>query len=90
MSEQRVADIWCWWTLMRLWWAPGRPKRPVDMTFCTYDQDQPMLLAPDIWDWLAAEHLARWVNDLVEDGLDLSPVYDDYTEVCGGLPYTCG
>ena len=87
MSEQRVADIWCWWTLMRLWWAPGRPKRPVDMTFCTYDQDQPMLLAPDVRDWLAAEHRARWVDALVEDGLDLSPICDDDTEVGGGPLY---
>ena len=67
--------------------GPRRPKRPVERTFRTYDQDQPMLLAPDIRDWLAAGHPARWVNDLVEDGLDLSPIYDDYTDVRGGPPY---
>jgi len=64
-----------------------RPKRPVEKTFRRYDQDQPMLLAPDIRDWLAAGHPARWVDALVEDGLDLGPIYEDYTEVRGGPPY---
>jgi hypothetical protein len=57
---------------------PAKP--PVDKTFRRYDQDQPMLLAPDLRDWLAADHPARWVYDLVEHGLDLSGVYADYTE----------
>ena len=65
----------------------GRAKVPVDKTFRGYDQDQPMLLAPDLRDWLAADHPARWVDDLVEHGLDLSEVYADYTEVRGGPPY---
>jgi hypothetical protein len=38
---------------------PAKP--PVDKTFRRYDQDQPMLLAPDLRDWLAADHPARWV-----------------------------
>jgi len=46
-----------------------------------------MLLAPDLRDWLAADHPARWVDDLVEHGLDLSAVYADYTEVRGAPPY---
>jgi len=48
----------------------------VDKTFRKYDQDQPMLLAPDIRDWVGPSHPARWVNDLVEDGLDLGLIYD--------------
>jgi len=64
-----------------------RAKAPVDKTFRKYDQDQPMLLPPDIRDWLPADHPARWVNDLVEDGLDLSAVYGDYTEVRGAPPF---
>ncbi|HET9878151.1 MAG TPA: IS1182 family transposase [Candidatus Limnocylindria bacterium] len=64
-----------------------RPKRPVDKTFRRYDQDQPMLLAPDVRDWLPADHPARWVDDLVEYGLDLAPFYDDYTEARGAPPY---
>ena len=61
--------------------GPRRPKAPVEKTFRNYDQDQPMLLAPDIRDWLAAGHPARWVDALVEEGLDLGPIYDDYTDV---------
>ena len=64
-----------------------RPKRSVDKTFRRYDQDQPMLLAPDVRDWLPAEDPARWVDDLVEHGLDLVPFYDDYTEARGAPPY---
>jgi transposase len=67
--------------------GPARPKRPVDKTFRRYDQDQPMLLAPDLRDWLATDHPARWVDDLVEYGLDLSPFYDDYAEARGAPPY---
>jgi transposase len=63
------------------------PKRSVDKTFRRYDQDQPMLLAPDLRDWLPADHPARWVDDLVEHGLDLTPFYDDYTEARGAPPY---
>jgi transposase len=64
-----------------------RSKPPVDKTFRRYDQDQPMLLPPDVRDWLPADHPARWVNDLVEDGLDLSAIYADYTEVRGAPPF---
>jgi transposase len=67
--------------------GPGQAKVPVDKTFRRYDQDQPMLLAPDLRDWLAPDHPARWVDDLVEHGLDLSAIYADYTEVRGGPPY---
>ena len=64
-----------------------RRKRPVDKTFRRYDQDQPMLLAPDVRDWLPAGDAARWVDDLVEHGLDLAPFYDDDTEARGAPPY---
>jgi hypothetical protein len=63
------------------------PKVPVNKTFRMYDQDQPMLLPPDLRDWLAVEHPARMVDDLVEHGLDLSAVYAGYTEVRGAPPY---
>lgn len=46
-----------------------------------------MLLPRDIRDWLQVDHPARWVNDLVEDGLDLSAIYADYTEVPGAPPF---
>lgn len=64
-----------------------RAKRAVDKTFRSYDQGQAMLLAPDLRDWLPGDHPARWVDDLVEYGLDLAPFFDDYTEVRGAPPY---
>jgi hypothetical protein len=70
--------------------GPGQAKVPVDKTFRRYDQDQPMLLTPDLRDWLAADHPARWVDDLVEHGLDLSAIYADYTEVRGAPPLNRG
>jgi transposase len=65
----------------------ARPKRTVDKTFRSYDQAQPMLLAPDVRDWIPADDPARWIDDLVEHGLDLTPFYDDYTEARGAPPY---
>ena len=65
----------------------ARPKRTIDKTFRSYDQDQAMLLAPDVRDWIPAGDPARWVDDLVEHGLDLTPFYDDYTEARGAPPY---
>ena len=67
--------------------GPQRPRMPVDKQFREYDQDQPMLLAPGVRDWLPAADPARWVDDLVEQGLDLAPFYDDYTQVRGAPPY---
>ncbi len=67
--------------------GPEGLRAPVDKTFRAYDQDQPMLLPPDLRDWLPAGHPARMIDDLVEHGLDLSAVYADYTEVRGAPPY---
>lgn len=67
--------------------GPARPKSPVDKTFRRYDQDQPLLLPPDVREWLPADHPARMVDDLVEHGLDLAAVYADYTESRGAPPY---
>lgn len=39
-----------------------------------------MLLPPDLRDWVAVDHPSRWVDDLVEHGLDLSAGYAEYTE----------
>ena len=87
MAEQRVAGQSVLMDVDAASAGPVRPKLPVDKTFRRYDQDQPMLLAPDLRDWVAEGHPARWVNDLVEHALDLSVIYDDYTEVRGGPPY---
>ena len=46
-------------------------------TFRPFDIDQPLLLPPDLRDWLPEEHLARFVLDVVQE-LDLSEIRDDY------------
>jgi hypothetical protein len=46
-----------------------------------------MLLAPDLRDWLAGIHPARWIDDLVEHGAGSIRVYADYTEVRGAPPH---
>lgn len=60
---------------------------PVDKTFRPYDQQQTFLLPPSIQDWVPEEHLARFVDELVEEVLDLAPFLASYTEVRGYPPY---
>ena len=45
--------------------------------FLTCDRDQPMLLPPDLRDWLDDDHLAWFVIDAVKE-LDLEPFYGSY------------
>jgi transposase len=45
--------------------------------FLTCDRDQPMLLPPDLRDWLPADHLAWFVIEAVDE-LDLEPFYGAY------------
>jgi transposase len=45
--------------------------------FLTCDRDQPMLLPPDLRDWLPADHLAWFVIEAIEE-LDLEPFYAAY------------
>src|SRR5215203_1730628 len=45
--------------------------------FLSCDRDQPMLLPPDLRDWLDDDHLAWFVIDAVSE-LDLEPFYADY------------
>lgn len=45
--------------------------------FLTYDRDQPLLLPPDLRDWLDEDHLAWFVIEAVEE-LDLEPFYASY------------
>lgn len=65
----------------------GLVKPPVDKTFRMFDPDQGLLLPPSLDDWLPAEHLARFIAELVDEHLDLSRVCAAYTEGRGGPPY---
>jgi transposase/cytochrome c5 len=46
-----------------------------------------LLLPPSLNEWLPEDHLARFVAELVDEVLDLSAIYDDYTETRGYPPY---
>ena len=59
----------------------------MDKTFRVFDPGQGLLLPPSLDDWLAAEHLARFIAELVDEHLDLSRIRAAYTEGRGGPPY---
>lgn len=60
---------------------------PVFKTFRRFDPDQAWLVPPSLDDWLPQEHIARFIADLVDDHLDLSAFYADYTEGRGAPPF---
>jgi len=62
-------------------------KPPVDKAFRPFDPGQGLLLPPSLDDWLPAEHVARFVADLVDEHLDLSRIRAAYTEGRGAPPY---
>ena len=55
-------------------------------TYRAYDPEQPLLLPPSLEDWLPEDHLARFVDELV-DRLDLSGITARYEEERGYPPY---
>ncbi len=67
--------------------VPEAPKLPVEKTFRAFDPDQVLLLPPSLDDWLPAEHLARFVAELVDEHLDLSRIHAAYTEGRGAPPF---
>jgi transposase len=56
-------------------------------TFRRYDQSQSYLLPPSLDDWLPGDHEARFVSEVVEELLDLSPIYSSYESASGAPPY---
>jgi transposase len=63
------------------------PKAPVSKTFRAFEPDQGLLLPPSLDDWLPAEHLARFIGELVDEHLDLSRIRAAYAEGRGAPPY---
>ena len=47
------------------------------ITYRPYQPDQPMLLPPDLQEWVPPGHLAHHVSDVV-DALDLTAFYAPY------------
>ncbi len=58
-----------------------------EKTFRPYDPNQILLLPPNLSEWLPAGHLARLINELVDNVLELSPIYASYRERRGAPPY---
>ena len=58
-----------------------------EKSFRPYDPNQILLLSPNLAEWLPAGHLARLINELVDNVLDLSAVYASYLELRGAPPY---
>jgi transposase len=68
--------------------APSeRRKPPVVKTFRPFEPNQVLLMPPSLDEWLPADHVARFVAELVDDVLDLSGACAGYTEVGGYPPY---
>jgi transposase len=71
--------------------VPVEPVRvvcgPVDKTFRRFDPGQQFLLPASLDEWLPAEHLARFVAELVDEHLDLSRFLAVFTEGRGAPPY---
>jgi transposase len=55
-------------------------------TFRPFDRDQLLLMPPSLHDWVAEDHLVRFIADLVET-LDLRAIEQAYTEERGYPPY---
>ena len=62
-------------------------KRPVDSTFHMFGPDQPLFPPQVLEDRLPAEHLARFLAELVDKYLDLGPICAAYTERRAAPPY---
>ncbi len=62
-------------------------KGAVDKTFRAFDPDQDLLLPPSLDEWLPADHMARFIADLVDEHLDLSRIHLAYTEGRGAPPF---
>ena len=67
--------------------APKGAPAGASKRFRHYDQSQSFLLPPSLDDWLPENHEARFISEAVGNMLDLSCIYDSYTEAAGGPPY---
>lgn len=56
----------------------------VSKTFRGYDQGQQFLLPPSLDDWLPEDDEARFISEVVDETLDLAPIYGSYVSVSGG------
>jgi transposase len=57
---------------------------PPAANFRRYDPHQNLLLPPSLDEWLPEGHLARFIGELVEDQIDLTPFTEGYDNAAGG------
>ena len=62
-------------------------KGAVGKTFRAFAPDQDLLLPPSLDEWLPADHMARFIADLVDEHLDLSRIHAAYIEGRGAPPF---
>jgi len=55
--------------------------------FRDYQPDQLMLMPPAINDWLPDDHVVHFVSEVVDEALDLSAIFSDYSDPRGQPPY---
>jgi transposase len=67
--------------------AVRRAPAGTSKTFRPYRPGQVLLMAPDAREWVPAGDLAHFVEDLVEEVLDLAAIYESYVEERGFPPY---
>jgi transposase len=67
--------------------ASSAAKGPVDKTFRAFDPGQDLLLPPSLDEWLPADHMARFIAELVDEHLDLYRIHAAYNEGRGAPPY---
>jgi transposase len=65
----------------------GVIQRGMSKSFRDWHVDQQLLLPPSVQDFVAQDHLARFVVSLVRDELDLSAIYASYAGEKGQPPY---
>lgn len=56
-------------------------------TFRSHDPAQSFLMPPSLDDWLPDDHTARFVAEVVDELLDLTPIYASYVEASGAPPF---
>ena len=54
--------------------------------FRAYDLDQTLLLPPNLNDWLPADHMARFIADIVKE-IDLTAFFSSYSDPRGAAAY---
>ena len=67
--------------------GPVAAGAPVGKTFRAFAPEQDLLLPPSLDEWLPADHLARFIAELVDEHLDLSRIHASYKEGRGAPPY---